>query len=316
VSTNERTFQLETDPGVSLFVYAWSPASAPKGSVLISHGMAEHAARYARFAQRLCGAGYSVYAADHRGHGKSVAGPGDLGYFGDGAGFEGVVADQERLRIRALQDHPGLPVFVFAHSMGSFVIRRFLIEHGHKVAGAVISGTAGGQLPLVRVGRAIAKLERLRLGRRGKSALLHGLSFGDYNRRFKPIRTESDWLSRDPVEVDKYVADPLCGWVLSTQGWIEVMSSIIAMQDLEAVRRMPKALPIHVFSGSDDPVGRNTAGVRDTLELFARAGLPSVTHKFYANGRHEMLNEINRDEVERDVVAFLDRTLETLQKAA
>jgi len=138
VSTNEPTVRLETDPGVSLFVYAWSPASAPKGIVLISHGMAEHAARYARFAQRLCGAGYAVYAADHRGHGKSVAGPGDLGYFGDGAGFEGVIADQERLRIRALQDHPSLPVFVFAHSMGSFVIRRFLIEHGHKVAGAVI----------------------------------------------------------------------------------------------------------------------------------------------------------------------------------
>ena len=320
MSANERTFRLDTEPGVSLFVYEWSPHvsdhASPKGIVLISHGMAEHAARYARLAERLCAAGYVVYASDHRGHGRSIGKPEDLGYFGDGSGFDGVIADQEKLRLRALADHPGLPVFVVAHSMGSFVMRRYLIDHGHEVAGAVLSGTAGGQLGLVKVGRNIAKLERLRLGKRGKSKLLHQLSFGDYNRKFKPIRTESDWLSRDPAEVDKYVADPLCGWVLSTQGWIEVMSSIIAMQDIDSIRRMPKDLPLYVFSGSDDPVGRNTAGVRDTLNLFTSAGLTNVTHKFYAGGRHEMFNETNRDEVERDVVAFLDRTFDALKKAA
>jgi len=318
VSADERTFRLDTDPGVSLFVYVWSPAGGakPKGIVLVSHGMAEHAARYARFAQRLTAAGYVVYASDHRGHGKSIARPEDLGYFGDGAGFEGVISDQEKLRVRALSDHPGLPVFVLAHSMGSFVMRRYLMDHGHKIAGAVISGTAGGQLPLVKVGRGVAKLERLRLGRRGKSKLLHQLSFGDYNRKFQPTRTDSDWLSRDPAEVDKYVADPLCGWILSTQGWVEVMTAIIDMQDVAAVSRMPKALPMFVISGSDDPVGRSSAGVLETLDLFKRAGLTNVTHKLYPAGRHEMLNETNRDEVEQDIVAFLDRTYASLQKAA
>jgi alpha-beta hydrolase superfamily lysophospholipase len=316
VSASERTFRLDVDPGVSLFVYEWSPAGPPKGIVLISHGMAEHAERYRRFAQRLTAAGYVVYASDHRAHGRSIAKPEDLGYFGDGAGFAGVIADQEKLRVRALQDHPGLPFFVFAHSMGSFVIRNYLIDHSDKVAGVVLSGTAGGQLPLVKVGRNIAKVERLRLGKRGKSQLLHQLSFGDYNRKFKPTRTDNDWLSRDPAEVDKYVADPLCGWVLSTQGWVEVMTAIIDMQDEARVGRMRKDLPIYVFSGTEDPVGRNTAGVQDTLNLFKRAGLTRVTSKLYAGGRHEMLNETNRDEVEREVVAFYDRTLAALSPQA
>jgi alpha-beta hydrolase superfamily lysophospholipase len=325
MSASERTFRLDVDDSrdevggvrqpVSLFVHQWSPPGPPKAIVLISHGMAEHGARYGRFAQRLCAAGYVVYASDHRGHGRSVSKPEDLGYFGDGAGFEGVIADQEKLRLRALQDHPGLPFFVFAHSMGSFVMRRYAIQHGDKLAGLVLSGTAGGQVPLVKIGRNVAKVERLRLGKRGKSQLLHQLSFGDYNRKFKPLRTESDWLSRDPAEVDKYVADPLCGWVLSTQGWVEVMTTIIEMQDEAAVSRMPKALPIYVFSGTEDPVGRNTSGVQDTLNLFKRAGLTNVESKLYAGGRHEMLNEINRDDVERDVVAYLDRTLAALEPA-
>lgn len=315
MGANERTFRLDVEPGISLFVYVWSPEGQAKGIVLVSHGMAEHAARYARVAERLCAAGYVVYASDHRGHGRTVTRPDGLGYF-EGAGFEGVIADQEKLRLRALQEHPGLPVFVLAHSMGSFVMRRYLIDHSDKIAGVVLSGTAGGQLGLVKAGRALATVERLRLGPRGKSTVLHALSFGDYNKRFKPIRTESDWLSRDPVEVDKYVADPLCGWILTTQGWIEVMTSIIAMQDPAAVSRMRKDLPIFVLSGSEDPVGRNTAGVRDTLELFKNAGLSNVTHKLYPGGRHEMLNETNRDEVEQDIVAFFDRTFAALHEAA
>jgi alpha-beta hydrolase superfamily lysophospholipase len=200
--------------------------------------------------------------------------------------------------------------------MGSFVMRNYLIEHAAKIAGVVLSGTAGGQLPLVKVGRGIAKLESLRLGKRGKSAVLHALSFGDYNRRFKPLRTESDWLSRDPAEVDKYVADPLCGWVLSTDGWVGLMSAIIAMQDEAAVARMPKDLPVYFISGTEDPVGRNAAGVRAAIDLFKRAGLRNVSHKLYTGGRHEMLNETNRDEVEQDIVAFFDRTYAALSKAA
>src|SRR5690606_22490292 len=124
------------------------------------------------------------------------------------------------------------------------------------------------------------------------------------------------WLSRDPAEVDKYVADPLCGWMLSAGGWIGVMSAIIDMQDEAKVARMPKDLPVFFIAGAEDPVGRASAGVREAIALFKRAGMRNVTDKLYPGGRHEMLNETNRDEVEQDIVAFFDRTYAALQKAA
>jgi alpha-beta hydrolase superfamily lysophospholipase len=312
-SATETTFQLscvDALPGASatlqLYVYRWAPAGAPKAIVLIAHGMAEHAARYARLADELCAAGYVVYASDHRGHGRSARAE-DLGWF-DG-GHAAVIADQERLRLRATGEHPDVPVFVLGHSMGSFIMRRYLCAYGHQIAGAVLSGTAGGKVGLVKAGKMLAFLESLRVGQRGKSPVLHATTFGEYNKRFKPNRTDADWLSRDPAEVDKYVADPLCGFEVTTTAWREVMLSIIEMQSPANVACMPKDLPIFLFSGSEDPVG-GTAGVRASVELLQAGGLTNVTHKLYEGGRHEMLNETNRDEVQRDIVAFFDGVLE------
>jgi alpha-beta hydrolase superfamily lysophospholipase len=310
---SETTFRLscaDALPGASanlqVYGYRWAPASgAPKAIVLIAHGMAEHAGRYARFAQRLCAAGYVVYATDHRGHGRTASRE-DLGWF-DG-GHAAVIADQERLRLRATSEFPDVPVFVLGHSMGSFVMRRYLCAYGDRIAGAVLSGTAGGKLGLVKAGRGLAFLESLRVGQRGKSPVLNATTFGEYNKRFKPNRTEFDWLSRDPAEVDKYVADPLCGFEVTTTAWREVMLSIIEMQNPMNVARMPKGLPIFLLSGSVDPVG-GTAGVQASVELFKNAGLTDVTHKLYEGGRHEMLNETNRDDVERDILAFFDGVL-------
>lgn len=306
----ETTFRLDTDPGVSLFVYRWEPprGQSVKAVVQVAHGMAEHAARYVRFAAALNAAGYAVYAADHRGHGQSVS-VHDLGYFGDKGGLLRVVEDQERLRQRIAADHPGTPIVLFGHSMGSFIMRAYLYTHAPEVAAAIFSGTRGGKIPLVAVGRIVARVERARLGPRGRSAILHAMSFGDYNRAFKPVRTESDWLSRDAAEVDKYCADLACGFTLTTQGWMDVLGLIMAIQRPGNVRKMPRDLPIYVFSGDQDPVGDRGAGVRATLELFAQAGQSRVTHRLYPGGRHEMLNETNRDEVQRDVIAWLDATL-------
>jgi alpha-beta hydrolase superfamily lysophospholipase len=296
-----RSFRLDTDPGVSLFVYRWEPpAGRPvKAVAQVAHGMAEHAGRYARFAAALNEAGYAVYAPDHRGHGLSVSDPGDLGSFGGKGGLLRVVEDQERLRRRIVADHPGTPIVLFGHSMGSFIVRAYLYMHAPAVAGAILSGTRGGKIPLVAAGRAVAR----------RSSILHAMSFGDYNRAFKPVRTEADWLSRDAAEVDKYCADPACGFVLTTQGWIDVLGLIMAIQKLANVRKMPRDLPVYVFSGEEDPVGDRGAGVRATLALFAQAGLSRVTHRLYPGGRHEMLNETNRDEVQRDVIAWLDATV-------
>jgi alpha-beta hydrolase superfamily lysophospholipase len=306
----EQTFELRADDGVGLHVYRFEPASAPaKAVVQIEHGMAEHAARYRRAAEALTAAGYAVYADDHRGHGKTASAPADLGFLAEHDGWNRVVRDFERLRERIVEDHPRRPLFLLGHSMGSLMAQSYAAEHGRELAGLVLSGTGGGSGPLVHVGRGIAKLERLRLGPRGRSKLLQTLTFGAYNKAFAPARTEYDWLSRDAAEVDAYVADPLCGFDFTVQGWIDVMGGVIEIERAATIAKVPKALPVYLMSGSLDPVGRASAGVQWLAEQYKRAGLTDVTVRLYDDARHELLNETNRDEVVRELVAWLDGVL-------
>ncbi len=303
-------FRLAADDGVELHVYRWKPdAGASKAVVQIAHGMAEHAGRYARTAEQLTAAGYTVYADDHRGHGRTALAPGDLGYLADHDGFARVSEDLYRLNRRITEDHPDLPLYLLGHSMGSLVTQRYLFTHGESIAGAILSGTGGGTAAAARAGLVIAKVERLRLGPRGRSALLQKLSFGSYNKRFQPARTAFDWLSRDAAEVDKYIADPLCGFDFTVQGWIDVLEGVVEIERAENIARVPFALPIYLFSGALDPVGRETVGVKWWIDAYARAGVKDVSQRFYPGGRHEMLNEENRDEVHRDLIAWLDAAL-------
>lgn len=300
-----KTFTLEVEPSVALHVHAWLPEAAPRALVQIAHGMAEHSARYARLAAALVAEGYGVYAADHRGHGKSVRGPEELGFFAEENGYRKLVEDQERLRKRVASEHPGAPIVLLGHSMGSFVVRNYLCEHAEGIAAAVLSGTAGGSGGLAKAGKVVAKVERARLGPRGKSKVLGAMSFGDYNKAFEPVRTQFDWLSRDAAEVDKYVADPLCGFETTTQGWIDVLSLVIEMQRPERVARMSKSLPVYLLSGDQDPVGGRGRGVEATQTLLREAGLSRVSMRLYPGGRHEMFNEQNRDEVTSDLIGWL-----------
>lgn len=305
------TFHHEADDGARLHVYRWLPDAntTPKGLVHIAHGMAEHAGRYARAAEALTAAGYVVYANDHRGHGKTAKTASDLGYFAEGAGWERVVRDLDELITREAESHPGLGVVLFGHSMGSFMTQQFLIEHGSTLHGAVLSGSGGKPGALAAAGKLLARIERLRLGERGKSKLLDRMSFEQFNRAFRPNRTRFDWLSRDEAEVDRYAADPLCGFVCTATLWGQLLQALDDLARPSEQARICKDLPIYVFSGSDDPVGENTKSVQRLLEAYERAGLRRVTHRFYAGGRHEMLNETNRDEVLADLVRWLDRTL-------
>jgi alpha-beta hydrolase superfamily lysophospholipase len=304
------TFRLSADDGVSQFVYRWEPEGhAPKAALLLAHGMAEHAARYARLAEELTQAGYVVYAGDHRGHGHTARSAAELGHFADEDGWNRAVQDLHRIRQRIEQEHPGVPLVVMGHSMGSMLVRSYLAQHGAGVAAAVLSGTNGAASAGARVARLIARGERLRLGPRKSSPVLQMLCIKPYNLQFRPTRTENDWLSRDTVEVDKYTADPLCGFPLTVQAWIDVLGGIIDIERGETIARLPKALPFYVFAGQRDSVGANTRGVRWLLERLARAGVADVTHHFYADARHETLNETNRAEVTHDLIAWLDATL-------
>jgi alpha-beta hydrolase superfamily lysophospholipase len=294
-------------PGFSLFVHRFLPEGAPIGAVQIAHGMAEHAARYARFAAALNEAGYAVYAGDHRGHGRSAS-DASLGHFGDDGGWRAMVGDLCALADHIRAQHPGKPLALFAHSMGSFMSLDALVHEGtSRWDKVILSGSDAIGGPLVKVGKQIAKLERMRSGKEGKSALLSSMSFGSFNSAFKPVRTSFDWLSRDELEVDKYVADPRCGFRITNQSWLDFLDGLYRTGADGYAGVTPKRLPMFVFAGSRDPVGKAGAGVRKLVEQLREGGLTEVTEKLYPDGRHEMLNETNRDQVTADVLAFLER---------
>lgn len=301
------TLTLDAEDGTALAIQRWLPdKAAPKAAVQIVHGLAEHAQRYARLAAALTGAGYAVYASDLRGHGRTATAPDDLGFFAERGGWRRCLDDLWQVNRQIAREQAGLPIFVIGHSMGSALAQHLMAEHGEALAGVVLSGSGGKPSALATVGRLIARIERLRLGPRGRSALIHALSFGAFNKRFAPSRTPFDWLSRDPAEVDKYVADPLCGFAASTQLWIDLLDAAGETANPRRHKLIPKGLPIHVISGSEDPVSDGTKQLEPLLAAYRAAGLARLTHRFYAGGRHELFNETNRDEVTRDLLRWLD----------
>jgi alpha-beta hydrolase superfamily lysophospholipase len=300
------TFTLRPTEIIELFVYRWVPRSGPKAVVQIAHGLAEHAGRYRRLAEALAAAGYAVYANDHRGHGRTASTPDELGWFAEHGGWDKCVEDLWQLNDCIARDHPGLPIVLLGHSMGAFMAQQLIAEHGESLAGVVLSGS-GGKPPTRMWGRgAIARFERLRRGPRGKSELLTRLVFGAFNKHFLPARTAFDWLSRDEAEVDKYIADPLCAFPLTTQLVIDVIGGIdgVARPGLQA--RVPAGLPVHIIAGTHDPVSAGTKTLLQLLSAYRAAGLKQVTHRFYPDARHELFNETNRAEVTRDLIAWLD----------
>lgn len=303
------TFTLATDDGTTLHVNRWLPDGDPKAVVQIAHGMAEHSTRYERFARALTDAGYAVYANDHRGHGATATNAADRGYFADHDGFDTVVEDMHVLSQRAREEQPGLPFFLLGHSMGSFLSRAYAARYGAELTGLILSGTAGDPGLLGKVGQGIASVEARLRGRRHPSPLLDKLSFGQYNAAFKPNRTKFDWLSRDEAEVDKYVADPDCGNVFTSGFFADLLGGLAAVNSDAVAARVPQDLPIHLMSGSVDPVGNGGKGVQQVADQYVRLGVRDVTLQLWPDGRHEMLNETNRDEVMGELVAWLDAHL-------
>jgi alpha-beta hydrolase superfamily lysophospholipase len=305
------TFTFKASDGQPLFGYKWQPAEgeAPRGVVHIAHGMAEHAGRYARLAEALARAGYVVQATDHRGHGKTAERDEDLGFFTTSGGWKRVVRDQGELIDRARDEHPDLPLIALGHSMGSFMTQELMYTRPEALDAAVLSGSNGKPSPLVAAGRVIARVERRRLGERGKSALIHSLSFESFNKAFKSPRTLFDWLSRDPIEVDKYIADPRCGFVCSTAFWVDMLDALPALARPESHARIRKDLPVYVVAGSEDPVSERTKGLTQLVAAYRRAGLYRVTCRIYEGARHEIFNEVNRDQVTSELIHWLDKNV-------
>jgi alpha-beta hydrolase superfamily lysophospholipase len=285
------TFRYPSSDGAQITVYRWDPAGEPRAVIQLTHGMGEHAQRYDHVARALNDAGLAVYAQDHRGHGAS-ADPEALGDMGPGS-WPALVDDIGLLSARIRAEHPGLPLILLGHSMGSFAMQQYLLDHSADVDGVVLTGTA-----------AIDVLEPA-------LDLDQPLDLAMFNAAFQPARTDFDWLSRDERIVDAYIADPYCGFGIDPGSTKLMFLGARRVADPAQVAAMRSDLPLYVAVGEADPVNGGLALLTPLTDRYATAGLTDVTVRTYPGARHEVLNETNRDEIIGELISWIDRVLAT-----
>lgn len=291
-SRHER--QILTAPdGHEIHMHMWSPEVAAARVIQVLHGLGEHAARYERFAHAAASRGYAVCVHDHRGHGPHTE---ELGHFADDSGWHLLVADALLVQDYSRERFADAPLVLLGHSMGSYIAQSFAMLYGDRLSALILSASTWPSRLQLLPALAIAHIEAWRLGIRGKSALLDKLGFGNFNKRFAPARTEMDWLSRDAAEVDKYIADPLCGGPYSCRLWLDLLRGLIDISSDNALARVPVGLPLLITGGECDPVGGDRGMTRLVMH-YAQSGHQHISVKIFPDGRHEMLNESNRDEV-------------------
>jgi alpha-beta hydrolase superfamily lysophospholipase len=310
-----QAFTLAASDGADVQCYAWpvptpptTPKGTPKATVQIAHGMGEHAQRYDRLAVALNAAGYAVYANDHRGHG--ITGAHNLGYMGPD-GWNRVIADAFELNRHVATAHSEIPTVLLGHSMGATLAQQYITRHGASIDVLALSGSGGFRnSPLGFLPRLLAKIEARRLGPDQASELMQKMLFGGANKPFDgPQATGFEWLSRDADEVQQYIDDPACGFVISAGSLSDMYTGVATMQDPLALRNIPSTLPIYIFSGSADPVHGEQRGLMRMVDAYRRAGIDRVDYKVYQEARHELFNETNRDEVTADLITWLDGAL-------
>ncbi|MFD3448354.1 alpha/beta hydrolase [Microbacteriaceae bacterium 4G12] len=307
---NRESFTLQSADGIELHIMKWYDSSVqPKAVVQIAHGMAEHIKRYDEFARELVSNGIFVYGNDHRGHGLTASCKEDRGYFAPENGFERVVHDMDVVSKHIENEYDGVPLFLLGHSMGSFLSRRYVQIYGKRLKGLILTGTGDNPSFMLKVGKAVARFEMRKNGHKTPSPLLNAMSFGQFNRAFRPNRTLFDWLSRDEKAVDAYLQDSLCGGVFTSGFFYDLFTGSEMIIDEVSIARVPKDLPIFFVSGDRDPVGKNTKGVLHAYEAYKKAGVQDVSYKFYKDSRHEILNETNRAEVYEEILAWIVKRL-------
>ncbi len=302
-----KTNSFSSSDNLSIHYHQWLPDAAPKAIVQISHGLAEHAARYERFAEELTKVGYAVYANDHRGHGQSAGSPDKVGYFESTPFWNAALGDMNQLTEIIRKEHTDLPIFLFGHSMGSLLTRAYITKWGKQLNGAIICATGGDPGMLGKIGGVVAKLTSMISGKAERSDFLNKLSFGKYNDAFQPSRTDFDWLSRDETEVDKYVADPYCGVPFTANFWIELLKGVSQINSASTYQQTPKDLPIILLAGDKDPVGDMAKGVQQVHEAYKKVQIDDLICTIYPDARHELLNETNRAAVMQDIINWLDQ---------
>jgi alpha-beta hydrolase superfamily lysophospholipase len=281
-------FSFPSGDGLEIAYYRWRAPGRAVGIVQIAHGMGEHALRYEPLAAFLNSAGFHVFANDHRGHGRSAKGPDSLGDFGAG-GWNALVEDMVSLTKYARMREGKLPLVLLGHSMGSFAAQQYLLEHSDLIAAAVISGSAA--------------VDKLAIDPTREADLTA------FNQAFEPARTPYDWLSRETSAVDAYVADPLCGFGINQRSMEGMAAAAKQLGDPEQIAHIREDLPIYILAGDMDPINHGLEWLKPLADRYRAAGIANVTERYYQGGRHEMLNESNREEVMRDLLVWIRKAI-------
>ncbi|WP_373482035.1 lysophospholipase [Acetobacterium sp.] len=296
-----------TSDEAKLTYYETPCPSEPKGVILIVHGMAEHARRYHEFMDFLYQNHYLAVIHDQRGHGQTGQDSGDLGFFSNGNGWDRVVSDVKEISGMLKNTYPELPLFIIGHSMGSVVTRTAIIDYSELYDGAIIIGTTVGISNFMRKAASlIARREIRKKGEKTPSKLLSDLSFGSYNKKFKPNRTEYDWISMSKSNVDAYVKDSLCGFTCSAGFYRDLFYGLDYTTKESNLKKIPNDFPLLFLAGRDDPVGGMGKEVTQITQQLKKAGVLDVELILYPLMRHEILNEDKRDLVYGDVLRFLN----------
>lgn len=310
------------DGKTQIHAVEWKPDDAPVCILQIVHGMAEYADRYDRLARFLTARGIWVVGNDHLGHGKSVGKDHPYGYFCHGNAPDVLLEDVHALRGRTQasgEGDPGnqtkrqarLPYLMLGHSMGSFILRNYLCRYGEGLSGAVIMGTGMQPERLLQVSLGLSRILKALQGEKHKSGLLNTLAFGSYDRKIPHPKSPMDWLSRDKDEVAKYNADPLCGFTFTLNGFETLFTLIDRLYEEKRLAGMPKRLPVRFLSGEMDPVGDYGRAVRQVYDSFLRLGMKDVSMKLYENDRHELVNEADRDVVQKELYEWIMQTVQS-----
>lgn len=302
-----KEFNLTMRDGHKSYIYKWEPDESKKliGAVQLVHGSCEHSKRYEGFAKVLTDNGYIVYSMDLRGHGRSALKEEDLGYFGEENGWVNIVEDLHEVTKFIKKEQPDLKVFMLGHSMGSFLARHYAIVYGDEIDGLIATGTAHNPRLILKLGIFLAERDIKKNGSKHRNETLNKMSYDSFSNQFKPIRTKQDWLTRDEKIVDKYIEDKLCGFVFTSSGFRDMLNGLLFITDRNNIKNTPKELPILLLSGRKDPVGNNGKMVKKAYEKYKKCGTTNIRMKLYDEMRHEILNEIGKEEVYKDILIWL-----------
>ena len=283
----------------------WEPKCEPKAILQIAHGMTEYIERYEKFAQFMVDNKILVVGNDHIGHGKSVDSKEGWGYFAKKDGSACVVEDMHHVTQIMKKKYPDTPYYLLGHSMGSFMVRRYIMNYGEELTGAIITGTGNQPHSMIIGGKVLVKIETLLRGEKYRSKFIEMIMFGGYNKRIKGAKTACDWLTTDKAIVKKYIGEPSCTFIFTLNGFDSLLDTILYIMKKRNVEKIPKDLPILMTSGEEDPVGNYGKDVQILFEKMKKTGIHNIDLKLYKGCRHEILNEVTRQTVYKDILEWI-----------